>query len=120
MVGRRVQISCRPVDSGVPGGSGPASRATAQRDTGTGNSRTSKSDRIVAQRVAAVRAQDSIATAIGVPLEMADGIWGNRTTPEVGPWPPEAARLPTSPAGSVISVTSGVRTLVVSPVGLGV
>ncbi len=95
-------------------------RSGAQLDAGTGNSRTSKSDKTVGQRAATVRAQDSIATAIGEPLEMAEAICGNRTTPEVWPWPPDAARLPTSPAGSVISVTSGVRTLVVSPVGLAV
>src|SRR5665213_2889801 len=48
---------------------------------------------------------------------MADGIWGNSTTPDATVCPPEAARLPTTPVGSATAVTSGVRVLVTSPVG---
>ena len=56
----------------------------------------------------------------GRAVETADGIWGKSTTPVTGPWPPDAARFPTAPGGSVTWVTSGVRTSVVSPVGLAV
>ena len=87
---------------------------------GVGNSRTSKSESTVGHSGGFDSTHDSAATAMGEPLEMAEGIWGNSTTPDATICPPEAARLPTTPAGSTTAMTSGVRTLVSSPDGLSV
>jgi hypothetical protein len=63
-------------------------------------------------------AHDSTATGRLDPSETEGCTWGKMTAPVTAYWPPEPAKLPTTPAGSVTAVMSAVGVEVCSPAGL--
>src|SRR5664280_1047617 len=110
---------------GAPAGAGDGVGGERRRDedyrpaeAGTGNSRTSKSERTVGHRAVAVREHDSSAMTTLLPSVTAGTTWGKITVPVTGKTPPEPSRLPTTPAGSVTETTSGVDIDACSPAGL--